>query len=312
MALAYVSDDITAKFEVDEAAEIRDLLAGVSIETTPAEADRIDSYAELLAPLTRVFVTFLPNIDYRDVVRAAAKVRADGMVPVPHIPARTLTGRAELDQFVDALAGEAGIDEALVIGGGLARPAGDFHCALQILESGALDRVGVRRIGLAGHPEGSPDIAPGDARQAIADKNAFARRSDAEFYLVTQFVFEAAPVIAWDKALAADGNWLPIVVGLPGCASLKTLIKYAKMCGVGASMRFLTRRASSLAKLATVATPDRLIRDLARYRAEDPGAGVAGVHAFPFGAIRRTTGWLNAAADGRFTLDQKGGFTVEP
>jgi methylenetetrahydrofolate reductase (NADPH) len=182
---------------------------------------------------------------------------------------------------------------------------------MAILETGLFDKYGVKTIGVAGHPEGSPDIAPDILRAALAWKNAFAERSDASLYIATQFCFEAAPIIAWDKAMRADGNRLPIHIGVPGLATIKTLINHAKACGVGPSMRFLTRQARNVAKLMTVNTPDRLLLDLARYKALDPDCGIARLHIYPLGGLKRSAAWTNAVADGAFELTPKGdGFKI--
>ena len=42
-------------------------------------------------------------------------------------------------------------------------------------------------------------------RAALAWKNAYAQRTGAELYLVTQFCFEAEPIIRWDQAIQAEG-----------------------------------------------------------------------------------------------------------
>jgi methylenetetrahydrofolate reductase (NADPH) len=146
----------------------------------------------------------------------------------------------------------------------------------------------------------------------LAWKNAFAERTGADLYIVTQFCFEAAPVIAWDKRLRAGGNRLPIHIGIPGLATLKTLLGHAKACGIGPSMRFLTRQARNVTKLMTVSAPDRLVTDLAAYRASDPDCGIAGVHVYPLGGLRRSALWANAAAEGQITMGRDGkGFTVD-
>ena len=66
---------------------------------------------------------------------------------------------------------------------------------------------------------------------------------------------EADPVIAWDKRIQAEGNRLPVYIGLPGLATLKALIGHARACGIGPSMRFLTRQARNVTKLLAVSAP---------------------------------------------------------
>ena len=183
---------------------------------------------------------------------------------------------------------------------------------MQLLDSGLFDRYGISRIGIAGHPEGSPDIPDAQIRAALAWKNAFAERTGASLYIVTQFCFEAAPVIEWDKRIQAEGNRLPVCIGIPGLASLKALIGHARACGVGPSMRFLTRQARNVARLLTISTPDRLVTALAAYRATDPRCGIHGVHVYPLGGLKKSARWAQAVIDGRFEMGKDGqGFEVD-
>ena len=94
-----------------------------------------------------------------------------------------------------------------------------FPATIDLLRTGILQRHGVTRVGVAGHPEGSPDVDPADLVQAIVDKNAFAVESGLEVEIVTQFSFAPEPVIIWEGALRKAGNRLPVRVGLPGAAS---------------------------------------------------------------------------------------------
>ena len=182
---------------------------------------------------------------------------------------------------------------------------------MELLETGLFDRHSIRQIGVAGHPEGSPDIGGPELSAALSWKNDFAARSDAQFYIATQFCFEAAPIIAWDRAIRAAGNNLPIHIGIPGLATLKTLINHARACGIGPSMRFLTRQARNVAKLMSVNAPDRLLLDLAKYKALDPDCGIRQLHFYPLGGLKKSAAWANAVQDGDFTLKRDGrGFGV--
>ncbi len=282
-------------------------LAGFSIELTPGEAARTAAFGDHLRPGTKVYITFVPGSDFDRVIATARRLRDHGMVPVPHLAARSTPNRRWLDDNLKRLAWEAGVDEVLVVGGGGARPVGDYQSTVELLQTGLFDTHGITRIGVAGHPEGSKDIGGADLAAALADKNALARRSDARFYILTQFCFQAAPVIAWDKAIRAAGNRLPIHVGLPGCATLKTLIRYAAICGVGASIGMLSSQARRISRLVKTATPDRLVLDLAHYQATDPDCGIQCAHFFPFGALERTATWAYGARDGQVSPTPAGG-----
>jgi methylenetetrahydrofolate reductase (NADPH) len=284
-------------------AEIAALLAGFTIETTPGSAAKIADYREHLRPGAVVAVTFLPGSDAQDTIATAARLRREGFEPVPHLPARSIPGALELDDWLARLSGEAGTTRCLVLGGGVARPLGPFGSSMDLLQTGLLDRHGFRRVGVAGHPEGSPDIPDAALAEALAWKNAFAARSDAAFEIVTQFVFDAAPAIAWERRIRAAGNALPIRIGLPGLASLKTLIGHARACGIGPSMQVLLKQARNLARLMSVRAPDALVADLARHRLAEPETLIRGVHMYPLGGLRRSAAWSYAVADGAFALN---------
>ena len=291
---------------------IIELLSGFTAETTPAAAAKIADYRVHLPPGATVYITFLPGSKFADTVAVAIRLRREGFIPVPHVAARSMPNRAFLEENLARLTGEAGVDQALLVGGAVSQPLGEFSDTMQLLDTGLFDKYGVGRIGVAGHPEGSPDIPDVQIRAALAWKNAFAERTGASMYIVTQFCFEAAPVIAWDRRIQAEGNRLPVYIGIPGLASLKALIGHARACGVGPSMRFLTRQARNVAKLLTVSAPDRLVAALAAYRATDPGCGIHGVHVYPLGGLKKSARWVRSVIDGRFEMYENGqGFEVD-
>lgn len=291
---------------------IIDLLSGFTTETTPAAAAKITDYRAHLRPGATIFITFLPGSSFADTIAIAVRLRREGFNPVPHFAARSMPSRTFIEEGLARLTGDAGVDQALLIGGALNQPLGEFSDTIQLLDTGLFDKYRITRIGVAGHPEGSPDMPDAQIRAALAWKNAFAERTGASMYIVTQFCFEAAPVIAWDKQIQAEGNRLPVYIGIPGLASLKALIGHARACGVGPSMRFLTRQARNIAKLLAVSAPDRLVTALAAYRATDPGCGIHGVHVYPLGGLKKSARWAQAVIDGRFEMSKDGhGFEVD-
>ena len=273
--------------------QIVDFMTGFTAETTPGSAAKIADYREHLRPGTTVYITFLPGSNFDDTIAVAGRLKAEGFLPVPHFAARSIPDKAFLEDNLRKLRDEVGLTQVLVIAGALDKPVGAFSDSMQLLETGLFDKYGITRFGVAGHPEGNPDISELAIRQALEWKNAFAERTGAQVYLVTQFCFEAAPVIAWDRRIQAEGNRLPVHIGVP-------------------SVRFLTRQARNVTKLMTVSAPDRLIGALAAYRAGDPACGIAGVHVYPLGGLRRSAKWSYAVADGRFTMNKDGtGFSVD-
>ncbi len=282
-------------------ARIAAFLAGYSIEVMPRTLDAIPDLRALLPAGTRVYIAQVGDTPITDMVIAAARLRREGFEPMPHFPARIIRDRAMLADWIARYTGEAGVREALLIGGGVTTPAGEYDNSMQLLETGLFD--GFTRLHVAGHPEGNRDIDPDDSGRgvmaALRWKQAFAERSDARMAIVTQFAFESAPVIAWADRLAAEGIALPIHIGVAGPAKLQTLIRFAISCGVGPSLRVLQRRARDVTKLVKPYEPTELVAELAAHKARHPGFGIEAVHLFPLGGIRASADWAarHGAAD---------------
>ena len=138
------------------------------------------------------------------------------MEPVPHIVARRIASFAALEDLLARLAGEAGVAQVLIVAGDNAKPLGELQSSLQIIESGLLEKYRIRTVGVAGHPEGHGQVMEPVLRDALRRKAAYAQKTGASVYVVTQFTFTADPVIAWEAANREDIGGMPIVAGLPG------------------------------------------------------------------------------------------------
>eukprot|EP00752_Nemacystus_decipiens_P013162 g11651.t1 len=294
---------------MSEVEQIVDFLSTCSLEVTPGGAAKVDDFRSLLREGQTVYVTFLPGSDFADTLTTVQKLKAEGMRPVPHLAARSIPSKAFLEEALKRLRDACAIEEALLIGGGVDVPVGEFSETMQVLRTGLFEKYGFRKLGVAGHPEGSPDIPAAECDRAIREKNAFAKDSGLEMYIATQFCFEAAPIVEWDRRLREElGNELPIHIGIPGLATIKTLLKHAQQCGIGNSMRVLTRQAANITKLMTVREPDTLVRDLAMERSRNPEFGVRQCHLYPLGGLKKSAAWLYAVQDGKIALKRKGGF----
>ena len=281
-----------------------------SIEVTPTGATKIESFRDCLAPGTTVNVTFLPETDPSDTIAVAERLHNDGMRPVPHLAARSLRNADQLDELLTAFTTRCGVEEVLCIGGGVDSPVGDFTATIEVLESGLIQKHGIRHIGVAGHPEGSPDISDEEIATALSAKNDLAARDGLELYIETQFCFEADIVLDWERRVREAGNRLPIRIGIPGPATIKTLFRFAQISGIGPSMRFVAKQAKNVAKLMTVQSPHLLIAGLAEGMAADEDCLIRHFHYYPFGGFARTAAYAGAIAEGRIDLLPKGGFDV--
>jgi methylenetetrahydrofolate reductase (NADPH) len=271
-------------------------LAKSSIEITGRQIDKIPQVAELLPKGASVFVALIDAADLQGQIAAVAALRRAGFNPIPHVPARFVRDAADLSERLSAFTGEAGVSDVLALGGGAPTPIGQFDAAIQILKTGAFQKAGIRRIGIAGHPEGNPDITKihGEAMllQALKEKNAWLKDNGMSGFIATQFLFDAGPLAHWAAGLREAGIDLPIHVGVPGPATIKTLVKYAAMCGVGNSARFIRKQALNVTRLLTVSEPTEFVDQLATLHFDKPELGIAAPHLYPFGGFDKLVSWM--------------------
>ena len=109
--------------------------------------------------------------------------------------------------------------------------------------------------------------------------------------ITTQFCFDAAVVKKWADNIKSNGIDLPIHIGIAGPAKLQTLIKFSIECGVGASMKVLTKRARDITKLLLPYKPTQILNDLTEYKSQDPSFNIEQVHFFPLGGIKKAADW---------------------
>ena len=277
-------------------------LQNFSIEVMPRTAEKVDSFHEILPQHTRVYIAHIEGTPIEDMVATARRLKGEGFDVMPHFPARIIPDRATLADWIARYKGEAGVHQALLLGGGVNTPAGEFDASMQLVETELFD--GFTRLHVAGHPEGNKDIDKdgGDAivMQALKWKQAYSERTDAKMAIATQFCFEAEPVIAWVNRLAAEGIKIPVHIGIAGPAKLQTLIKFAIACGVGPSLRVLQKRAMDVTKLLLPYEPTDVVTALAAHKAANPDFGIEAVHFFPLGGIKTNANWIteNGGASG--------------
>ena len=275
---------------------VKKFLNSYTIETTPNVYEKYGNFSEFLDKKHSVYITFLPDEKSENVVETAKKLKLEGYEVIPHLPARTVKNNKVLEKYIGELADEAGCSKILIIGGG-GNQAGEISSTMDVLKTDLLSKFNFKSVGVAGHPEGSPDISENALDLAIIEKNKFSLNVDFKMYLATQFFFEAKSLIEWEKHLNTINNKLDIHAGIPGPASIKTLINYARSCGIGNSLRFLTKQAFNLTKLATLNTPDKLIYDLANYVETNKSTNLKNIHFYAFGGMKKTSEWLNHLND---------------
>ena len=275
---------------------LKDFISGYSIEVVPTSAAKIESFADVLPKNTRVYIAHLEKENIAAMVATAKRLNDEGFTVMPHIPARMILNQAMLNDWISMYQNEAGVDEALLLAGGSTKPIGEFDSSVQLIESGLFDKAGFKRLHIAGHPEGSKDIDPNGGTKNVAEalswKQEFSKRTDASMAIATQFCFDASVVKKWAENIKENGIDIPIHIGIAGPAKLQTLLKFSIECGIGASMKVLTKRAKDITKLLLPYQPTQILNELAEYKSKDSELNIEQVHFFPIGGIKQTVDWL--------------------
>ena len=222
----------------------------------------------VLPKVKDVYITMLPGNDFRDVAKKAKELAQSGFNPVPHFPARSIKNLKDLKDYV-SMCRDFGVKQALVIGGS-SKPIGDYHCSLQLLETGLFKGF---KIGIAGHPEGSPDISDSDLEKAMQDKKPFAD------YIVTQWLLNPDSI---NKFISKQS--LPVHVGITGPLKISSLIKFANIVGAKNSINFIKSNATKALDLLRPSDPNELI--------EKVKSSTNKFHIYTFGGLKETNKWL--------------------
>ena len=286
---------------------IKSLIKGFSIETTSNVYVKYGHFKEFLKKNNEVYITYLPDEKSENIVSTSKKLNEEGFCAVPHLPARTIENFSHLEKYIGSLSEIAGCNKILVIGGGGIQK-GTINSSIEVLQTDLLSKYNFKEVGVAGHPEGNPDVSNNELDKAIVQKNTFAKNVDYKMYLATQFFFEANSLIKWEDHLENLGNNLEIHAGIPGPATLKTLVAYAASCGIGNSIRFLSKQSMNIAKLATTRTPDKLIADLADYKNVKLSTKLSKLHFYAFGGIKKTSEWLDLISNSSLEIKSNNEF----
>ena len=223
---------------------------------------------ESLPKLKDVYITLLPGGDFKETADQAKKLVKKGFNPIPHFPARSIENEVQLKEYISRCK-DGGTKQVLVIGGSR-EPIGDFDSSIQVLETGYFENM---KIGIAGHPEGSPDISDSKLEKAMNDKKPYAD------YIVTQWLLDPQPIIDF-----ISKQTVPVHVGITGPLKITSLIKFANIVGAKNSLNFLKSNFSKALDLMKPKDPNDLIGKVK--------SQTDNFHIYTFGGLKETNKWL--------------------
>lgn len=248
-----------------------------SMEILPQNINEVSLIPEFV---NEVYITMIPGANCRDTIEAANVIQAAGKQAIPHIAARSFSGPEVLEICLSGLQ-DAGIKRVLLIGGGVPEPAGKYASVMDLLKTGLFAEYGINSFDFAGHPEGNPDDPKSEYH--MLEKLQWTKEREFSSRIVTQWSLDAKKTNNWISDLREKGVSNPIHIGVPGPSTVRTLIRFAKVCGVKASTQVLRKQGLNISKLMFVNKPDKIISELSGYDQ---------LHLYPFGGIAKSAAWL--------------------
>lgn len=232
-----------------------------------------------------ITITASPAKGLEPTLALAERLAGHGFHVVPHLAARMIADRAELERIVTRLV-DAGIDDVFCPAGDADPPAGDYVGALTMLEDLTAMGGPFSSVGITGYPESHPAIDDDVAIQAMWDKRRHAT------YIVSNLCFDPQTIADWIRRVRRRGVDLPVHIGLPGPIERAKLLSVGSRIGVGQSLRFLTGHVGTFARIAAPGgfKPERFLERSARLLGE-PELRVEGLHLFTFNQVAETERW---------------------
>ena len=248
-----------------------------SMEILPQNISEVSLIPEFV---NEVYITMIPGANCRDTIEAANVIQAAGKQAIPHIAARSFSSPEVLGICLSGLQ-DAGIKRVLLIGGGVPEPAGKYASVMDLLKTGLFAEYGINSFDFAGHPEGNPDDPKSEYH--MLEKLQWTKEREFSSRIVTQWSLDAKKTNNWISDLREKGVSNPIHIGVPGPSTVKSLIRFAKVCGVKASTQVLRKQGLNISKLMFVNKPNKIISELSGYDQ---------LHLYPFGGIAKSAAWL--------------------
>lgn len=254
------SGPIETNIQADGGDAIETFLSGVVFDSMPSE-----EFGSLLTEVpsdAAVAINLVPDLGVEPTVECAEQAANNGYDVIPHLAARFVRTRDDLEEFAGRLA-EAGVEELFVPGGARDEPIGEFESAYELLV--ALEELGYsfEEVGITGYPTGHESIDDATLIEATKQKAPHAT------YITTQLTFDSAAILEWMAATRDRGIELPVEVGVPGVVNYRRLMGLSRKWGAAQPLRFVRKTMGIFGLLRRLIgswgtyRPDEIVADLA-------------------------------------------------
>ncbi len=273
--------------------DLEAVLSDVTFDMMPS-----DEFGESLEPLpdgARIAVVLTPDVGIEPTVENTEIATDRGYDVVPHVAARFIEDRDELDEVAGRLK-DAGVTDIFVPGGDRDEPVGEFTSAHELLV--ALEELGYSfsEVGIAGYPTGHASIDDETLAGAMEQKIPYAT------YIVTQLCFDADAIIEWTGGIRERGVGLPVEPGIPGVMDYRRLMSLSRRWGIAGPLRFIQKTtgvfgfAKAMIGSAGRFDPTEMVETLAPYHS-DPEYDLHRLRLYTFNQTGDTETWRRERFD---------------
>lgn len=154
----------------------------------------------------RVFVTWRPSEAVNQFCETCEMLSKTGISVVPHIVARNLSSAKELQDLLFQFTQCSGIDSVMLLGGDATSAAGPYHSAMELFTDRNLQNTTIRKIFVAGYPQGHALISQHELESSLLQKVDRARSLNLDLEIVTQLCGSMADSIRWALATKVRHN----------------------------------------------------------------------------------------------------------
>ena len=271
----------------------RQLLTHARLEVIPLK--NLAAQLQYLPEGVSVSVTASPAKALEDTWDLSQDLADRGLKPVPHLAARMVTSKQQLSTLVSRLK-DMGATELFLVGGDAPEPFGPFCDSMEVLAAILEMEHGLEHVRVTAYPDGHSFITREVLNESLHKKQELLVSAGISGHASTQMCFDVGAIEKWLRAEREAGLSLPIHLGIPGAVDRAKLLSIGARLGVGASLRFLQKNKSTIARLFAPGgyNPNKLLGPLAP---ELEALGVRGLHIFTFNQIENTEEWRASAIE---------------
>ena len=173
------------------------MISSISIEVSSrCDVEKVSRvYSELGVEL--VFVTWRPDAAIRQFCNTCVKLTEAGVGVVPHIVARNLNSRSELQQLLKQFNKCSGINSLMLLGGDALNAAGPYCSAIDLLADENIQSAGISKIFVAGYPKGHALISDQTLDASLLQKVSSTRLLNFGLEIVAQLCPSMADAVNW-------------------------------------------------------------------------------------------------------------------